>query len=64
MDTKNCMKLENFQADIIKKGFSDELIKEAKEKLKINKVCLIKTMSKVEFLSNMNFCLIFFKEEK
>lgn len=38
VDVRNCMKLDVFSSDNLKKGFSKELIKDCQQKLKINKV--------------------------
>ena len=38
VDSKNCSKLNTFQPQYLRKGFSEEMVKEAREKLKINRV--------------------------
>ncbi|XP_066978661.1 histone acetyltransferase type B catalytic subunit isoform X1 [Macrobrachium rosenbergii] len=37
VDSKSCLKLESFQPNKLLQGFNDEMVKEAKEKLKLNK---------------------------
>lgn len=37
VDSKSCMKLKSFQKHEIKNGFNKEMIKEARETLKVNK---------------------------
>lgn len=37
VDSKNCLQLESFQPVKLLQGFSDDMVKEAKEKLKLNK---------------------------
>lgn len=38
VDSSNCSKLESFQADVLKGGFSPDMVKEAQEKLKLSKL--------------------------
>ena len=38
VDTLDCMKLSAFAPENLRNGFSDEMVKQAREELKINKV--------------------------
>jgi len=38
VDTRNCMELESFSPENIQSGFTKEIVQEAREKFKINKV--------------------------
>lgn len=63
VDSLNCSKLPSFQPERLKEGFSNEMIAEARDKLKINKVFFffsIRMLFSLYLVSLLFFFFLFF----